>query len=169
MSARGDTYVFQTACTPPAGHLVDQKTASSARLRWTATDENVACELQWRVSGTNAWTTVSNLTATAYVLTGLTMGVAYDWQVRGQCAGGSGYQTTSAFTLTDERIRSVVAGPWTSPATWSCSCVPTAGSTVVLRHLVTVPANYAGQFQQLLYEASGRLKVSPGASIRHGL
>ncbi|MBO0932499.1 fibronectin type III domain-containing protein [Fibrella aquatilis] len=167
--AFGDTYSFQTACVPPVGHLVDQKTASSARLRWAATSENVAYELQWRVSGTNAWTTVSNLTATAYVLTGLTMGVAYDWQVRGLCAGGSGYQTTSSFTLTDDRIRSVVAGLWTSPNTWSCACVPTAGSTVLLRHLVTVPANYAGQVQQLMYEATGRLKVSPGASIRHGL
>jgi hypothetical protein len=52
---------------------------------------------------------------------------------------------------------SIANGPWLSPFTWNCMCVPTPGYTVVINHQVTLNTSF-----QI---PSGGITVSSGASL----
>lgn len=52
---------------------------------------------------------------------------------------------------------SIANGPWLSPFTWNCMCVPTPGYTVVINHQVTLNTSF-----QI---PSGGITISPGASL----
>lgn len=52
---------------------------------------------------------------------------------------------------------SVQNGNWTSPMTWSCSCVPTPGYTVVINHSVTLNTSFA--------YTSGSITVNSGGAL----
>lgn len=60
----------------------------------------------------------------------------------------------SAFAQT---ATSVANGNWTSPMTWSCSCVPTPGYTVVINHNVTLNTSFA--------YTSGSITINSGGSL----
>ncbi len=52
---------------------------------------------------------------------------------------------------------SIANGPWLSPFTWNCMCVPTPGYTVVINHQVTLNTSF-----QI---PSGGITISSGASL----
>ena len=89
---------FTTRCLiPSAGYPTVQVT--SALVTWNQTEPGASYEIQYRTTGTTNWTTVSNLTSTSVVISGLTGNTSYEWQVRAHCSDGSysDFSGTSTF------------------------------------------------------------------------
>jgi len=59
--------------------------------------------------------------------------------------------------LTAQTATSVNNGPWLMPTTWSCSCVPTPGYTVVINHNVTLNTSFAYTSGSITINSSGSL------------
>jgi hypothetical protein len=86
-------------CGTPSGLNATSITQTTATLGWTAVSGATSYNLQWKVSTSGTWTTVSNLTGTSYNLTGLTASTTYNYQVQAVCSGGnSAYSTAASFT-----------------------------------------------------------------------
>ncbi|KAB7730998.1 hypothetical protein F5984_09210 [Rudanella paleaurantiibacter] len=91
---------FVTGCYAPVSQGVTYRTSTSALLFWENKGNGLQYELNYRAVGAANWTSVSSLTAPAYLLTGLTNTTAYEFGVRTLCgaAGTSGYSTPTSFT-----------------------------------------------------------------------
>jgi hypothetical protein len=80
-------------CDPPLVTVTSALSAVSATLRWDVVQGSISYEIQWRVTGTPAWS--SALTAdTFYTISSLIPSTEYEWSVQTSCAGGD----SSAFT-----------------------------------------------------------------------
>jgi hypothetical protein len=85
----------------PTGVTVGAVTSSSAAISWAAPAADgthgaaTSYTVQWRQTGTSAWTQQSGVSATGYSITGLIAGTEHDIQV--QAVNGAG---ASAFTAT---------------------------------------------------------------------
>jgi hypothetical protein len=87
------TITGATTCTAtvPAGLAASAITATGAVLNWNAVS-GATYDVQYRATGTTAWTAVAASTNTT-TLSGLTTATAYEAQVRSKCTS-----TTSAFS-----------------------------------------------------------------------
>lgn len=161
---------FQTTCAVVINQRVGQQTSSTAQLLWNDVLGSTTYVLQWREAGSDTWNTVLGIGGRAYTLTGLTSGALYEWQVRGNCAGGSSsYLTTTAFKLISERqtsIYTVKTGSWNDASVWSCNCIPASMDVVLLRHAVTMPTSYTGYTKRIFYEGAGQLKMSSSSLMK---
>lgn len=54
---------------------------------------------------------------------------------------------------------SITNGNWTSPATWSCTCVPMPGATVTINHTVTLNTNFGYTTGSITINSSGSLNT----------
>ncbi|MBL7803398.1 MAG: T9SS type A sorting domain-containing protein [Saprospiraceae bacterium] len=89
------------SCGTPTGLNATNITQTSATLGWGAVSGATTYNLQWKISTSGTWTTVSGLTTTSYNLTGLSAGATYNYQVQAVCNGTSGnYSTQASFTTT---------------------------------------------------------------------
>ncbi|MEO5583965.1 MAG: M12 family metallo-peptidase, partial [Flavobacteriales bacterium] len=90
--------VCGTSCDPPTGLGANAITVNSAMLTWASAGAT-AYTLQWRLSPSGSWTTVTGLTDNNYALTGLAQATAYDFHVLSQCGTEvSTYSATSTFS-----------------------------------------------------------------------
>jgi len=93
---------FTTAtpvCNPPSGLSTSSITANSASLNWSATSGAVGYTLEYKLSTSSTWITVSgNLSVTNYSLTLLNASSNYQWQIKTNCATGSSGFTAASFT-----------------------------------------------------------------------
>ncbi len=86
-------------CGTPTGLNATNITQTSATLNWGAVSGATSYNLQWKVSTSGTWTTVSGLTTTSYNLSGLTANTTYNFQVQAVCNGTSGsYSAVASFT-----------------------------------------------------------------------
>ncbi len=87
-------------CNTPAGLASSSITNTSATVSWAAATGALSYNLQYKVSTSSTWTTVSGITGTSYNLTGLTASTTYNYQVQSACSGGStsAYSTAASFT-----------------------------------------------------------------------
>lgn len=86
-------------CAVASGLNATGITQTAATLSWGAVSGATAYNLQWKLSSSSTWTTVSNLTGTSYSLTGLTANTTYNYQVQTVCgATSSSYSAASSFT-----------------------------------------------------------------------
>ncbi|GAB3998233.1 hypothetical protein GCM10028807_45350 [Spirosoma daeguense] len=60
----------------------------------------------------------------------------------------------------------VKAGSWNDPSVWSCGRVPVSTDVVTISHAVSLPASYQGQALRVIYNATGKLSVNTGSSLR---
>ncbi|MEO5673866.1 MAG: T9SS type A sorting domain-containing protein [Chitinophagales bacterium] len=92
---------FALTCDIPTGEYTDEKTKISAKVHWNVTNSANKYKVQYRVTGTNPWITVS-ATNNYKKLTGLTCNTQYDWQVRSVCndlnLGNSAWSSTQTFS-----------------------------------------------------------------------
>lgn len=65
----------------PTGLTVTEATTTTATISWTANSGEAAWTIQYKKSGDADWTTVENVTANPYTLTGLTSGSSYQVKV----------------------------------------------------------------------------------------
>ncbi|WP_018619059.1 fibronectin type III domain-containing protein, partial [Spirosoma luteum] len=92
---------FSTRCQSPSTQTVDTRVASAV-LKWSQTEAGSTYEVRYRQNGATDWITISNLSSTSAVLSGLTGNTSYEWEVRSQCSdnsysgfSGSSFQTRS--------------------------------------------------------------------------
>lgn len=87
-------------CDAPSGLATSNITESSATLNWSVVPGVSTYNLQWKLSTSATWTTVSNIATNSYNLGGLGAGFSYDFRVESNCAGGttSGYSTSLTFS-----------------------------------------------------------------------
>jgi hypothetical protein len=89
-----------STCNAPSGLTTGSIGQTSAVFSWTAATGATSYNVQYRKTGTTAWTTGSTA-ATSFTATGLTAATSYEWQVQTVCtAGSSGYTTSTIFTTT---------------------------------------------------------------------
>src|SRR6185436_6522226 len=75
-------------CSQPTALIVSNITSTSAKISWTGTCNATLYSVQYRVTGTVLWTTVTT-TAKNKTLSGLTANTSYDYRVRSECGGGN--------------------------------------------------------------------------------
>ncbi len=72
---------------------------------------------------------------------------------------------------------SIANGPWLSPFTWNCTCIPTPGYTVTINHAVTLNTSFQLPSGGITVNASGSLiqdatprdmQINGGFLINHG-
>lgn len=86
-------------CNTPSGLNATALTTTSANLTWNAYLGAVTFDLRYRINGGNTWTNLVNLTSNSYALSGLTSATTYEFQVRSNCAAGSGsFSASKLFT-----------------------------------------------------------------------
>ncbi|OWY25101.1 T9SS C-terminal target domain-containing protein [Sphingobacteriales bacterium UPWRP_1] len=79
------------SCAPltPDNLQTTNITENGAQLNWTGSPSCDTYTLQYAVSGTTNWTTVSNLTGNSTQILALSEGTPYTWQVQCNCSDGS--------------------------------------------------------------------------------
>jgi hypothetical protein len=80
-------------CNKPTGLTTSSITTTSAKLKWAAVTGAVSYKVQYRVLGSSTWS-VKTTVPDSVVLTGLTTGTNYEWEVQSVCSSTS----SSAFT-----------------------------------------------------------------------
>ena len=91
---------FVTGCSTPT-NLYTTVHPTTATLYWTQPGINVSYEVRYRLVGATDWLTISNLTSTTALATGLTVNTAYEWQVKTHCGGSdSDFSSMANFTTT---------------------------------------------------------------------
>jgi len=105
LSSYSATSTFTTAAAPscgvPSGLNATSITQSGATLNWAAVSGAVSYSLQWKLASASVWTTVNNIAAVSYNLSGLASAVSYNFQVRATCSTAtSAYSTAATFTTT---------------------------------------------------------------------
>ncbi|HEY5406027.1 MAG TPA: fibronectin type III domain-containing protein [Ginsengibacter sp.] len=99
------TFTTTGGCSTPTGLSSSAITTTTATVGWTAVSGATGYNLQYKVSTAGSFTTISNLTATSYNLTGLTAATIYQFQVQAICSGGnSAYSSASSFTTSSGSI-----------------------------------------------------------------
>ncbi len=87
-----------TACGTPSGLVSSLITTTGATLSWIATSNATSYNVQYRVSGTTNWTTITS-TTNSKALTGLVSSTLYQYQIQAVCSSGnSTYSAIASFT-----------------------------------------------------------------------
>ena len=94
-----------SGCGVPTGLTATGITATAANPGWAAVAGALSYNIQYRPTGTTAWTTATS-TSNSKALAGLSAGTGYDYQVQTVCsAGSSAYSAVSTFsTLANSTI-----------------------------------------------------------------
>ncbi len=86
-------------CAVPAGLASSSVTSSGATVSWGAASGAVTYNLQYKLSTSSTWTTVSGIAGTSSNLTGLAASSTYNFQVQTVCSGSSSaYSSAASFT-----------------------------------------------------------------------
>jgi len=92
-------------CNTPTGLAASNITNTSATVSWSAVSGALRYNLQWKVSTSSTWNTLSGITSNSYSLSGLTAGTAYKYRVKTVCSGStSSYSATASFITTGGSI-----------------------------------------------------------------
>jgi hypothetical protein len=113
-------------------------------------------------AGTVSWNTTPVKTGTTILVTPTnTTSYTATCNVEGSSSENSLPIIVSVNPLT---ISSIISGMWNVPSTWSCNCVPTECSNVIVEtsHIVTIPNNIIGNIKNLKVNGQIDLKNTSG-------
>ena len=162
------SFTYLGGCPVPALLAVSNVSSNSVTLKWAREaywppyDYNV----RWRRQGNSTWEgSATNVTSTAYSLTGLRSSTAYEFQVDQVCATTltSGYASPKAFTTTSclntaSNARSfglttnTASLSWTSPGSAVIQWKPVNGSTWSSTTVTGYALSLSGLVPNTLYE-----------------
>ncbi len=91
--------VCNISCDPPGLLSNYSLTQTGCTLAWANTGA-VSYNLRWKEQSASTWNAVNGIALTVQVLTGLTPGTAYEFQVMAICANGQSAWSTSTFFTT---------------------------------------------------------------------
>ncbi len=129
------------SCAPPLG---PQTTAwgDSARVSWIAQLYSPTYTIEYGTAGfiQGNGTTISNISDTAYTITGLSPNTSYDWYVKKNCSG-----TSSSL--------------WTGPIHFSTTTSP---------YSLPVTEDFEGGFVKFVNDAGNSYNFALNTSLKHG-
>lgn len=167
----------QLAFTPPPPSAAPSALSFSAigqtsmELYW---NDNAGNELGYVIlnssDGIN-FSFVSQLAANSVsaAVSGLSSGTNYQWRVHAVTEGDLGSAATGTqATAASGTIISAATGNWNTPATWNCTCVPTAADyvTIANTHNVTLDTDGACLTLTVGQGTSGQLTLGNNATSR---
>src|SRR5262249_48033028 len=86
-------------CGTPSGLSASSITSSSATVSWGAVSGATSYNLQYKVSTSSTWTTITGITTTSRGLTSLSASTTYNYEVQAVCSSGSSaYSAVASFT-----------------------------------------------------------------------
>lgn len=86
-------------CAVASGLSATSITQTGATVSWGAASGATSYNLQYKLSTSSTWTTITGVTTTSRALTGLTANSTYNYQVQTVCGGTSAaYSTAASFT-----------------------------------------------------------------------
>ncbi|MEO8088061.1 MAG: fibronectin type III domain-containing protein, partial [Bacteroidota bacterium] len=89
-----------TSCSVPTGLTATSITTSGAVLGWSAASGATSYKVQYRKTGTSAWSSTTS-TTTSKSISGLAAATVYEFQLQTVCSGGtSAWTASSTFTTT---------------------------------------------------------------------
>lgn len=103
-----------TGCAIPSNLTTSSITSNSAIISWSAVSGANNYTVQYKVSTSGTWVTLSPVTTTSLSLTGLLAFTTYNWQVKANC---SEYSATQSFTTLQSSGCSAPANLQTSSIT----------------------------------------------------
>lgn len=144
---------------------------TSMELYWT---DNATNELGYVIlnsTNNSNYTFVTQLAAnsSSAAISNLLSGTTYYWRVHAVTEGDLGTAATGTqATAASGSIISVASGNWNTPATWNCTCVPTAGDevTVANAHNVTLDVNGFCKSLTVGQGSNGTLTIGNNATAR---
>lgn len=87
------------SCGTPSGLSATSITQTSATVNWGAVSGATSYNLQYKLSSSSTWTTITAITGTSRSLTGLTANSTYNYQVQAVCGSTSStYSSAASFT-----------------------------------------------------------------------
>lgn len=83
------------SCDAPTNFNIASVSSTSATTSWTAVSGATSYTIQYRQTiGSGAWTTVSGILTTSYIINGLSPATEYEVQVKATCSGGDSRYAT---------------------------------------------------------------------------
>lgn len=89
--------VQPNSCAAPGGLATINLGIRSAQLNWSGVGDAFGYELRWKAQDSPTWNTIPNLTTNSYLLSDLTAGTGYQWQVRSVCAADNSVYAGQTF------------------------------------------------------------------------
>ena len=120
-----------TTCATPTGAAVSGITTNSATINWTAVSGAQSYKLQYK-AGTAALFTVVTCTTNTYMITGLTAGTSYSYQVQTVCSSSLLSPMTSVATFTTI-ANSTCTDTYESNETQSTAKAITTGASITAK------------------------------------
>jgi hypothetical protein len=92
-------YKFKTnvGCLAPGSLTVNNIKNDSVTLRWAEATDATSYVVEYKVAGSSNWTGTSTITGLSQVISSLSAGTSYDWQIKSSCPVGFSSFAQSAF------------------------------------------------------------------------
>ncbi|MHB8403037.1 MAG: beta strand repeat-containing protein [Bacteroidia bacterium] len=146
------TFTPPTPNAAPTGLTFTAVTKNGMTLNWTDNATNEVGYVIYNSTDNITFNFVTQVAANSVsaAITGLLPSTTYYWQVYAVTDGALstaliGTQTT----LPAGTVTSIATGPWSSPTTWDCACVPSSGDNVIIANGTTVKLNTNGACNSL--------------------
>ena len=89
------------ACGTPSGVTAGSLTNTGATISWGTVTGALSYNLNWKLSSSGTYTTITGISGTSYALSGLASCTSYNYQVQAICSAGAGsFSTAGTFTTT---------------------------------------------------------------------
>lgn len=139
-------------CARPSQSTVKAKniTASTAKIYWAPATNANTYRLRYRMSGTQTWTSKTNITKTNKKISSLQPSTTYEYQIRSTCSINSPSAWTSIKTFTTKSLRDLSNGDEDVPL----SIFPNPAHSIVY---VSAGSGATGEITLTMYDVTGRI------------
>ena len=140
-------------------------------LNWTDNATNEVGYVIYNSTDCVNYSFVSQVAANSVsaVIAGLYPSTTYYWQVYAVTEGDlSAALTGTQATLPAQRIISIATANWNTTTTWDCTCIPTAGDSVIIADGTTVTLDVNSTIYSLTVGqgVTGQLTIGNNATVR---
>lgn len=144
------TITAGSSCGSATGLTASGITTSSANLSWTAVSGATSYAVDYKLSSSSTWTSVSTAqTTTTASLSGLAAGSTYDWRVTATCSSGTGAAATAQFTTTANTTCGTPTGLASSAITSSSATLSWTAVSGAVSYAVDYKLNSASTWTSL--------------------
>ena len=165
------TFTPPTPTADPTGLSFTAVTKIGMTLNWTDNATNEVGYVIYNSTDCVNYSFVSQVAANSVsaVIAGLYPSTTYYWQVYAVTEGDlSAALTGTQATLPAQRIISIATANWNTTTTWDCTCIPTAGDSVIIADGTTVTLDVNSTIYSLTVGqgVTGQLTIGNNATAR---